>query len=64
MYIGLEIEMASPLPLCLLMISCYPLVKAEWQFSTTSINVSEGCKAALQTLAGLEVTDPQLMAYY
>ena len=40
------------------------MVRAEWKFSTVNINVSDSCKAAIQRLSELEVSDPQLMAYY
>ena len=47
------------------MISCYLItVRAEWKVSTLFINVSDSCKAAIQRLSDLEVSDPQLMAYY
>ena len=51
--------------LCLLMFNCcIIMVKPEWKFSTVNINVSDNCKAAIQRLSELEVSDPQLMAYY
>ena len=40
------------------------MVRAEWNFSTVNINVSDSCEAAIQRLSELEVSDPQLMAYY
>ena len=40
------------------------MVRAEWKFSTVNINVSDSCEAAIQRLSELEVSDPQLMAYY
>ena len=40
------------------------MVRAEWRFSTININVSDSCKGAIQRLSELEVSDPQLMAYY
>ena len=43
---------------------CLVVVRAEWKFSTVNINVSDSCKAAIQRLSELEVSDPQLMAYY
>ena len=43
---------------------CTNMVKAEWQFSSVNINVSDSCKAAIHRLSELEVNDPQLMAYY
>ena len=50
---------------CLLMFSCcLVMVRAEWKFSTVNINVSDSCKATVQRLSELEVSDPQLMAYY
>ena len=42
-------------------------VNAEQQFSTMfspNINVSEGCKTAVQKLSSLQTAKPQLMAYY
>ena len=51
--------------LCLIMFSsCLFMTKAEWQFSTVNINVSDSCKKAIHRLSELEVNDPQLMAYY
>ena len=43
---------------------CTNMVKAEWQFSSVNINVSDSCIAAIHRLSELEVNDPQLMAYY
>ena len=40
------------------------MVRAEWNFSTVNINVSDSCEAAIQRLSELEVSDAQLMAYY
>ena len=49
----------------LFMISCcLIIVRAEWKFSALNIDVSDRCKAAIQRLSELEVSDPQLMAYY
>ena len=49
----------------LLIISfCLITVRAEWKFSTIDIDVSDNCKATIQRLSKLEVSDPQLMAYY
>ena len=49
----------------LLVISfCLIAVRADWKFSTIIIDVSDSCKAAIQRLSELEVSDPQLMAYY
>ena len=51
--------------MCLVMFSCcLSMVKAEWQFSSVNINVSDSCKAAIHRLSELQVNDPQLMAYY
>ena len=49
----------------LLMISCCLItIRAEWKFSTINIDVSDSCKAAIQRLSELDVSDPQLMVYY
>ena len=49
----------------LLVISCCLFtVQAEWKFSTIDISVSDSCKAAIQRLSELDVSDPQLTAYY
>ena len=56
--------MASSL-VCFIMFTCLlGMVKAEWQFSSVNINVSDSCKAAILRLSELQVNDPQLMAYY
>ena len=56
--------MASSL-VCFIMFTCFlGMVKAEWQFSSVNINVSDSCKAAIHRLSKLQVNDPQLMAYY
>ena len=48
-----------------IMFTCFlGMVKAEWQFSSVNINVSDSCKAAIHRLSELQVNDPQLMAYY
>ena len=38
--------------------------KAEWHFSAININISDTCKAAIHRLSELEVSDPQVMAYF
>ena len=49
----------------LLIISCCLItIRAEWKFSAIDIDVSDNCKAAIQRLSELEVSDPQLTAYY
>ena len=49
----------------LLIISCCLFtIRAEWKFSAINFNVSDNCKAAIQRLSELEVSDSQLMAYY
>ena len=56
--------MASSL-VCFIMFTCLlGMVKAEWQFSSVNINVSDSCKAGIHRLSELQVNDPQLMAYY
>ena len=46
------------------MFLCDQLLFHGWKFSTLNINVSDSCEAAIQRLSELEVSDPQLMAYY
>ena len=50
--------------LLLMISSCLIAVRADWKFSTINIDVSDSCKAAIQRLSELELSDPQLMAYY
>ena len=56
--------MASSLAYLVMCSFLLVVVRAEWQFSSVNINVSDSCKAAIHRLSELEVNDPQLMAYY
>ena len=56
--------MASSLACLVIFCFCLLVVRAAWQFSSVNINVSDSCKAAIHKLSQLEVSDPQLMAYY